>query len=251
MSERIDGRFEGEWLTITQAEKTLGLSPGAISQRLKKWGVLNKWTRKKGKYRLIHLNKLEEYEQLSSKAGVPIVKKKPYGWLTTWQAIDQIGDNCCHSVVWRALLNGRIRGVRRGNTYYYHPDDIEALRLDFNNKPLPGWVEIKTYTEALGADRTAASDWLRKHYEVRKYRREDKQVANYAEVKALEAWKAYYQKRLKFGRHLSEAKLKEIARLRAKGLSQEKTANLLGICQTTISQLELGKIYADEWSVKS
>lgn len=241
---RIDGRFEGDLITMTQAEHILNLSNGALAIRLKKWGKLNRWTKKCGKYRLISVAKLENYEKLTSKAGLSIVAKKPYGWLTTEQAKDIVG--CDHSVVWRALQSGKLRGVRRGTTFYYHPDDIEQLRLEFNNTPLPGWLEIKLFTDALGADRTSASLWLRKHYKVKQFKRpSDKQLANYAEKEALEAWKAYYQNRLTNGRQLSEAKLKELIELRAKGLSQQKVGEILGICQTTVSQIELGKIYQE------
>ncbi len=95
-----------------------------------------------------------------------------------------------------ALERNEIRAVRVGGINYYDPDDLEALRLKYRNKPLPGWASVKAFATGRGRASRGIVAWLeRNNHEVRKYLTSNNRFACYARPESLEAWAAQYRRR--------------------------------------------------------
>jgi hypothetical protein len=212
---------EHGYLTMTQAERYLGLSQGALATRLKAWGKLGLWTRKRGKYRVIHERYVERWAEMTTATGAPLVLRRPRGWLTIYQAAEHAG--CSISLIWQAAKRGELEVVRRGQTHYYEPTGVERLRLSLGELPLPGWLEVTAYARARGADRYTVVEWLKRNsYALREFRRpQDRQRAWFARERALATWAKFYALRQETpgGRYLADARVREL--LLARGVQLE------------------------------
>jgi hypothetical protein len=178
------------YITVAEFSRSIGLRGGGIYRELQRYGIR---ARQYGRYRIITTQQADKYLDATERHGIRRVRKRPTGWITTQQAADVVG--CSYSVIWNAANEGNIRAVRRGWTRYHDPDEIEQLRLEYSNYPLPGWTSIRSVVDAEGADPGAAKGWLEHNgYEVREFRsRELKQMLLYALRDALEAWRSYYR----------------------------------------------------------
>lgn len=177
-------------MTVANFSRSIGLRGGGIYRELKRYGIR---TKRVGKYRIISIEQADKYLSLTQKDHIPRVTKKPSGWLTAKQAAGIVG--CNDTVIWKAANEGRIRAVRRGYTRYHEPSDVEALRLEWNHYPLPGWYAVREATSAENADRHTAIRWIESAgFETRKYRNpETKQITVYAVREALDAWLTHYR----------------------------------------------------------
>ena len=196
---KIDAATEGDWILLTHANGLLGLSPSGIQKWLLRHGVYHKWTRKRGKYRVISFAALERYVAATGRDNVPRVSSRPPGWVGIEAAADLARTS--NARILKAAQRGEIKAVRHGFYNWYDPDSVERFRLEFHNYPLPGWEAIGEYADRLGAEREAMLLWLRNHgHEVRKFRAPaSRQIIRCALRSSLQAWEAHYIARKRLG----------------------------------------------------
>lgn len=233
-----EGRIEGEWLTITQAENALGLSHGALSPWLKRHKLFHA-TRKRGKYRYISLTTLKRYETLTQRKNVERVQERPPGYVGVYKAADLLGAST--SFVWAAVKRGEVYAVRVGYINYYRRSDLERLALVLKDVPLPGYEAIRDRCKRIGADRTACSDWLKNHgYGVRKFRAPDKQLTLYALKQDLDIWEARFRGHCRL---LTFDQANAIRQRHAKGEPIPALSRCFGIQPGSVRQIVLNKTY--------
>jgi hypothetical protein len=246
---KLDQVTEGEWMLVTHAERSLGLSNGALRNWLQRRGLWKLRTRRRGKYRVIKLSTLEWYLAETDREGVERVSVRPPGTVSVYQAADIVGSSV--HVVWKAAKRGHIRAARVGYVNWYDRADCERYRFEFHDHPLPGWVEIKATADAEGADPYTVVRWLQRHqFDVRKYRRPtDKQFVNYARAEALEQWLAYYRGAKATGslagQKLNRRQAREIRSRRAQGEKRCELAREYGVSEAAIYQILNQKTYRE------
>ncbi|HEX7021970.1 MAG TPA: hypothetical protein VF171_03865 [Trueperaceae bacterium] len=192
--QRTEGKVEGDRFTVSEAERLLGLSPGALNKWLRRHKLLRKCP-KVGKYRYVNVGLLEHYEAGTHREGVTRANHRPAGWVGIYKAEELAG--CHRSVIYRAVRKHRVRAARVGYINYYCPQDLERLRLEMHHYPLPGWEQVNTFADRHKADRSGVVAWLKRHgWSVRKLRRPtDNQTCFYAPHTALKLWEAHYRER--------------------------------------------------------
>jgi hypothetical protein len=176
------------YMTVAEFSRSLGLRGGGLYRELGRYGIR---TKRIGKYRAISVENAQKYITLTELPHIKRVTKRPSGWLNTARTADVIGCSTC--TVDRLARQKAFRAVRVGYTRYFHPADVEQVRLEYNNFPLPHWYAVVDTAQIYNADVNTAIRWLRRHFELRKYRRpETKQLIMYAEQKSLEHWVGHY-----------------------------------------------------------
>lgn len=245
-TRKLDQVTDGDWMLLTHANTLLGLTPAAISKWMQRHGVYHKWTRKRGKYRVISLAALERYEQATGRANVERVSGRPPGWVGVQAAADLAGTSTARII--KAAARGEIRAARHGFMNWYDPDSLEQFRLAFHNYPLPGWAEIGAYAKAHAADREAIKLWLESHgHEVRKYRSPStKQIVRCSLRASLAEWEAHRFTRERLGltgRKLTENQVREIRARLDGGEGPYVIAHDYPVTYQVISQIRDGQTY--------
>lgn len=184
-------KLEGAWLTMAEAECSLGVGSGGLHASLIKHPSLWRTTRRKGKYRYIPIGTLEKYEKITERLNTPRAHERPKGWPGLYRAASIVGIG--RTAIRNAVTRGELRAVRVGCINYYCPDGVERLRLKYKDTPLPGWIQTRVFAQQHGASSHAAWRWLRRNNrETRKYRRGNRLVC-YALERDLKAWAAQYE----------------------------------------------------------
>lgn len=187
-SYRAGRNLPDGYMTIAEFSRSLGLRGGGLYRELKRYNIP---ILKRGRYRAISTENAQKYIKLTELPHIKRVAKHPRGWLNTARTADIIGCSTC--TVDRLARQKAFRAVRVGYTRYHHPDDVERVRLEYNNFPLPNWYAIADTAKIYNADVQTVICWLRRHFEVRKFRRpKTKQLVMYAERASLEHWVAHY-----------------------------------------------------------
>lgn len=243
---KLEQATAGEWILVSHAERSLGLSHGALQNWFERRGLWKLRTRRRGKYRVITLASLEWYEEQTAREGVERVSSRPPGTVGLHRAAEIVGSGS--TVIQKAAAAGKIRAYRVGYINWYDRAGCERYRFEFHDHPLPGWVEIKGTAESVGADPYSVVQWLKRNrFEVRKHRRAaDKQFTNYARSEALEAWRAYYGQLAQTGlcgQKLTMSQAREIRARRAAGEKRCRLAIEYGVSEAAVYQIVQGITY--------
>ena len=186
---RHESSLEGDRFTLSEAADLLGICRQSLHEWLKRHRLLRRCPHI-GRYRYVNVDVLERYREATESSGVRRRYRRPHGWVAIDHAADLAG---CHpSLIYRAVERGEVQATRTGRVHYYCPDDLEHLRLQLRDTPLPGWLEIGPYAKRCGVSRVAVTAWLKRHgYEIRLYRRiSDRRRVACALDNALQAWEA-------------------------------------------------------------
>lgn len=182
------GHVEGH-VTVPEAERAFGMRGGFSS-----WVTKNCTTdiKKHRGVRLVPYAMLEQFLARRTRGNVTFEPKKPHGWLTRAQAAEIAGVD--GTLFWQLARQRRtVRGayVTMSRTIYYHPDDVERVRIEYGNRPLPGWLHVATVNAEGGASsKNTLSEHLRRHkHEVRWFRHpETKRRNRYCRAEVAAAW---------------------------------------------------------------
>jgi hypothetical protein len=235
-------------LTVSEAERTLGLSQGSLHNWLKRHG-LKHHMQKRGKYRVMSWSLLERFEFETARGAIERRAQRPKGWVGIEKASDVL--RASKSLIWKYARRGEIRAVRVGYTNYYDPASLERFRLTELARPLPGWAKVNSYADRLKADRTAVAQWLRRRgYEVRGFRcAQGEQPENYAHENHLRLWEQHRKNAVTLGklsgRKLSDAQVIEVKKRIALGESITVIAKDAGVTPAAIRAIRAGKTYKD------
>ncbi|MDV6376224.1 hypothetical protein [Deinococcus arenicola] len=186
---------------------------------------------------------LERYEEMTGRASIERVSKRPRSWVGIYKAAE-IGGVCL-AFIWKRAQRGQIQAVRVGYTQFYEPESIRRCVLELRERAVPGWVPL--VDACAGADVTAAAGWLgRNGHEVRMYMRpESKQRILHAREESVAAWKTYHAT-YSAGRKLTFAQAQDVRRRRAAGETRAVLAEEFGVTESAIYQIASGRTYRSE-----
>ena len=229
----VDGCF-----TLAQAEEMLGLRGGGLARWLRRQGVR---TRRVGKYRLISIEQLEEYERMTGREGIERVSRRPPGWVGIYRATELAGVSTAFIHKWAARRE--IEAVRVGQINYYNPESVLACAAKLRNVAPGGWVPVADLGRP---DTKALTKWMkRRGYEVRTYMRpESGQRILHVREDAAREWQAH-RASYRRGRKLTDAQAAEIRARRAAGEKRAALAQEYGVTEAAIRLIVLGRTYRE------
>lgn len=233
------------WLTISEAERELGVARGSLLLWLRKNKRISSGTEKIGKYRYVRDSTLADYAQLGHKTtAVPRANKRPKGFIGIKQAMEVA--QCGHTHLYKAAKQKEVRAVRVSKSYFFHRKDCEHLRLTLHNPPLPGYVKIQAVCSKHQSSRDHCIKWLRQNgATIKKFRDpQDHKLAWYTTLEHLEKWEQYIQGyKITQRRKLTIEQAQEtIKRIKA-GETLASVAVEYGVSETAIRNALQGKTY--------
>lgn len=127
------------WVPVADLAKSVGVHVNAVHNWLN--GPRRPRVAIIGKRAYVHADTAKIYLD----TPLPRVPQRPKGWLSTKKACSVIGYTYRPTdYLLRHAKKKKLRGVRVGRCYFWHPDDCERLRLEFGNlRPLTGWVSSR------------------------------------------------------------------------------------------------------------
>lgn len=173
--------------TVSQFSRQLGQDESSVWRWLNAHDLLKKCP-KVGRYRLVPAEIGQEYLTRTRRMNAERSPRRPQGYIGLKQAKELIG--CSFDWVCGQARKGRCRTVQVGSRSYFHLEDVQRLKQDYGESPLPGYVQVRPFVEARGASFTTAIERLKAlGGQPRKFRLpEGRQYAWYALPEDLERW---------------------------------------------------------------
>lgn len=228
--------FKEKWLTFAEVREDL--CHNGFRAWCKKTHTVKSELQVIGNVTYVCPKLVVRYLEATSHPAMPRATKRPKGWLGIDRVREILGCGAKLPRYW--VTQGKLHAVQVTNTHFYDPESVERFRLE-REKPLPGYVQIKTFVVQAGGDIDRAKKWIKANgYPIKFfYVGTAKSICSTQEgVTAwLEMWaqkpKNPTPRRLK----LSAEQVEQFQAARASGTSVRDLAKQHGISSTYMSRL--------------